>query len=140
MSLESNNSKFQFVGKGWSFPPKFNKTFKGVEMSEGNSDIVEGLEIILTTIPGERIYHPEFGCDLTPLLFESHTNSLTTLLTNRIKEALTNFERRIIFENATFNLSPEDGIVYISIQYTIKTDNSRYNMVFPYYLKEGTEL
>jgi phage baseplate assembly protein W len=140
MSLELNTNKFQFVGKGWSFPPKFSKTFKGVEVSEENSDIVQSLEILLSTLPGERIYHPEFGCDLTPLLFESVTNSVTTLLSNHIREAITNFERRIIFNEATFNLSPEDGVVYISIQYTIKTDNSRYNMVFPYYLKEGTEL
>lgn len=140
MNLELNTNKFQFVGKGWSFPPKFNKTFKGVEVSEGNSDIVQSLEILLSTLPGERIYHPEFGCDLTPLLFESVTNSVTTLLSNHIKEAITDFERRIIFDEATFTLSPEDGAVYISIQYTVKTDNSRYNMVFPYYLKEGTEL
>jgi hypothetical protein len=39
MSLDSNSSKFQFVGQGWSFPPKFNKTSKGVEVREGNSDI-----------------------------------------------------------------------------------------------------
>jgi phage baseplate assembly protein W len=140
MSLDSNSSKFQFVGQGWSFPPKFNKTSKGVEIREGNSDIIESLEILLSTLPGERIYHPEYGCDLTPLLFESLTNSLSTLLTNRIKESIINFERRIIFNSAVFNLSPQDGVVYISIQYSIKTDNSRYNMVYPYYLREGTEL
>ena len=65
---------------------------------------------------------------------------MSTLLTNRIKESIINFERRIIFNSAVFNLSPEDGVVYISIQYSIKTDNSRYNMVYPYYLREGTEL
>lgn len=140
MSLELHNNKFDFVGKGWSFPPKFNKALKGVEVSEGNTDIVESLEIILSTLPGERIYHPEFGCDLTPLLFESLTNSVTTLLSNHIKEAITNFERRIIFDDANFQLSPEDGVVYITIQYTIKSDNSRYNMVFPFYLKEGTDI
>ena len=98
MSLDSNSSKFQFVGQGWSFPPKFNKTSKGVEIREGNSDIIESLEILLSTLPGERIYHPEYGCDLTPLLFESLTNSLSTLLTNRITYQFNIQLKRIIVD------------------------------------------
>jgi phage baseplate assembly protein W len=139
MSTSENNS-LPFIGKGWSFPPSFNKTLKSVNHREGNDDIVESLQILLTTLPGERIYDAKYGCDLTPLLFEPFTTSLKTRLSERIKTAVILYEARIEFEDTEFNLSLEEGIMYISVLYTLKKNNSRYNMVFPFYLKEGTEL
>lgn len=136
----SENNSLPFIGKGWSFPPSFNRTLKSMDHREGNADIVDSLHILLTTIPGERIYDAAYGCDLTPLLFEPFTTSLKTKLTERIRTAITLYEARIEFESAVFNLSLEEGIMYISIYYTIKKTNSRFNMVFPFYLKEGTEL
>jgi phage baseplate assembly protein W len=138
--MEPKDINFDFIGKGWSFPPIFNKTTKGVEQREGNDDIIESLNILLTTLPGERIYDSNFGCDLSPLLFEPFTNTLKSSLSDRIKNAIVLFEARIVVENIIFRLSSEEGIIYISINYLIKSHNSRYNMVFPYYLKEGTEL
>jgi phage baseplate assembly protein W len=138
--METKDINFNFIGKGWSFPPIFNKTIKGVEQREGNDDIIESLNILLTTLPGERIYDSSFGCDLTPLLFEPFTNTLKTSLSERIKNAIILFEARIVVENISFNLSIKESIIYITINYLIKSHNSRYNMVFPYYLKEGTEL
>jgi phage baseplate assembly protein W len=138
--MEAKDINLNFIGKGWSFPPVFNKTIKGVEQREGNDDIIESLNILLTTLPGERIYDSNFGCDLSPLLFEPFTNTLKSSLSDRIKNAIVLFEARIVVENIIFRLSSEEGIIYISINYLIKSHNSRYNMVFPYYLKEGTEL
>lgn len=135
-----NSDSLPFIGKGWSFPPAFNKTLNTLDYREGNSDIVESLHILLTTLPGERIYDPAYGCDLTPLLFEPFTMTLKTKLNERIKEAITLYEPRIEFESASFDLSVEEGIMYISVMYLIKSTNSRFNMVFPFYLKEGTEL
>ena len=138
MSVENNN--LPFIGKGWSFPPAFNRIIKGVEHREGNDDIVESLQILLTTLPGERIYDASYGCDLTPLLFEPFTSSLKTRLTERIKTAVIMYEARVEFEDVIFNLALEEGIMYISLVYIIRSNNSRFNMVFPFYLKEGTEL
>lgn len=140
MSSEKENINFDFIGKGWSFPPVFNKTIKGVELREGNDDIIESIKILLTTLPGERIYDQNYGCDLSPLLFEPFTNSLKSSLSDTINNAIVLFEARILVESIKFELSTDDGIIYIYIAYLIKNYNSRYNMVFPYYLKEGTEL
>lgn len=134
------HNSFPFIGKGWSFPPAFNKTLKSVDHREGNDDIVESLQILLTTIPGERIYDAAYGCDLTPLLFEPFTTSLKTRLSERIKTAIILYEARIELLATEFELALEDGIMYISVEYRLKKNNSRFNMVFPFYLKEGTEL
>ena len=51
--MENN---IDFLGKGWSFPVKFNKTLNILETTTGNKDIVSSLEILLGTTPGEGIF------------------------------------------------------------------------------------
>ena len=48
-----------FLGTGWSFPPKFNKKSKRVEMISDVKDIKSSLEILLSTRLGERIMVPK---------------------------------------------------------------------------------
>jgi|TARA_B100001564_G_scaffold359450_1_gene381321 phage baseplate assembly protein W len=129
-----------FLGKGWSFPVKFNKTLNVLETTTGNKDIVSSLEILLGTIPGERHFHPDFGCDLSFIAFEKLNLSLETMITHVIKTAILKFEPRINLEKIKFEQEIESGIVFIHIFYEIKSTNSRTNMVFPYYLNEGTDL
>jgi len=43
-----------FIGRGWSFPPNFNQAAGSVEMLEQEADIASSLEILLTTVRGER--------------------------------------------------------------------------------------
>ena len=60
-----------FLGRGWSFPPTFDQAIAGVEMLEQEVDVASSLHILLTTVQGERIMVPEYGCNLDELLFES---------------------------------------------------------------------
>lgn len=130
----------EFLGKGWSFPPKFNKLFSKLEISTGDQDIKESLKILLGTRPGERFLHPTYGCDISELSFESINVTLRTRLEDRIETAILMFEPRINVEEIDFELAQEEGIIFIHIIYRIKTTNTRTNMVYPYYIKEGTDL
>jgi hypothetical protein len=138
MSDESGNMKF--IGKGWSFPPVFNKYSGEIAMSQGNNDIRESLEILLCTRPGERFLKPEYGCDLSEMNYDNMTLGLRTRLTDRIRRSIVQFESRISMEDVNFESVKTEGIVYIHITYTIRSTNTRTNMVFPYYLDEGTDL
>jgi phage baseplate assembly protein W len=129
-----------FLGIGWSFPPKFNKLFSAIETSTGDKDIKESLAILLGTIPGERFLHPNYGCDISELSFETLDLSLRTTLVDKIKTAILLFESRINLEKVEFEQIRNEGIVFIHLIYRIKTTNSRTNMVYPYYIKEGTDL
>ena len=111
--MEDDN--LDFLGKGWSFPPKFNNLFASVEMSTGNKDIHESLEILLGTIPGERHLHPEYGCDLSPLSFENISPSIESKVTRKIESAIIQFEPRIDIDSIDFELSIDNGIVFIHI-------------------------
>ena len=107
-------------------------------MVSGNEDIQQSLDILLSTQLGERVMREDFGCDLTGLLFEEvdqgFINSLTTLVTN----AILYFEPRILVNRLDVSDSEiEDGLLLINIDYTVSATNSRYNMVYPFYINEA---
>lgn len=128
-----------FLGRGWSFPPEFTKNNKKISMVENESDIEQSLYILLTTTPGERIMQPDFGCNLKSLVFEEITLSTQTIAKEMIKRAVLFFESRVILNDVKFNTEElHDGHLYITLDYTVRSTNTRFNMVYPYYIKEGT--
>lgn len=132
------NTNIPFIGTGWSFPPEFGKN--GVKMSSGAIDIEESLFILLSTKMGERFMNPDFGCDLSIMLFEPIDIDLEKRISDMIKKAILLYESRISVEDIVFDYQQEKGVVFIDIQYTIRTTNTRTNMVYPYYLTEGTNI
>ena len=135
-------NKKSFLGTGWSFPPTFHNSGNvGIEMVENELDIRQSLEILLSTGVGERIMLPEYGCDLQAYLFDSISNSKIHFLKDLITTAIINYEPRIELNKLTIDHSDyQEGIIRISIDYTIETTNTRDNMVFPYYKVEGTDI
>lgn len=138
--MEESSKAIKFLGSGWSFPPVFDKISRGVEMRQGNNDIRESVEVLLSTELGERLYDPLFGCDLNELLFETFSLSLQTRISDRIHRAITEYEPRIDVESINFEEDRENNRILVDIAYTIRTTNSRTNMVFPFYISEGTNL
>ncbi len=131
--------KNDFIGKGWSFPPTFERSQSTVHISANEKDINESLEILFTTQPGERVLLSEFGCDLTPLVFESLNSTLITKMQHQITQTVEIFEPRIFVDNIQFDSSQySEGILSIHLMYRIRSTNSRFNFVFPYYINEGT--
>ncbi len=138
MPFDTNNN---FLGRGWSFPPTFNQQLKDVEMTEKVEDIERSLHILLTTTMGERIMQPRYGCNMEDMLFESLDTATKTIIIDRIKTAILFFEPRIDAKKILLNTQNElEGEILIEIEYIIPSTNSRYNFVFPFYRKEGTEL
>jgi phage baseplate assembly protein W len=130
-----------FLGRGWSFPPTFDQAIAGVEMLEQEVDVASSLHILLTTMQGERIMVPEYGCNLDELLFESLDTRTKTLMADKIEAAIVYFEPRIELESVRLDDSGElEGVVLIEVIYRIISTNTRYNFVFPYYKQEGTDL
>lgn len=137
MSTEYYDSAF--LGKGWSFPPQFDNASAGVKMVAEEEDIRESLEILLFTAPGERLMVPLFGCGIRGLLFDGIDTSTATFMKDRISKAILHYEARIEVNNIEVDTSDSvDGLINVIIDYTIKSTNSRHNMVYPFYLKEGT--
>lgn len=136
-----NSEKNDFLGRGWSFPPAFNRSKQSVEMTEGYVDIERSLEILLGTRKGERVLRPDYGCNLDEMVFEAFNESVKTYLSDMVESAILYHEPRIeplrISIDETF---VHEGRVMIEIEYVVRSTNSRFNKVFPFYLEEGTEI
>lgn len=129
-----------FFGRGWSFPPQFSRGEYSVDMVEDEEDIKQSLMILLSTIKGERIMQPDYGANMEELLFEPLTVSLAKRMSNHIERAILFFEPRIKTNDVDFAMDTANGLVEIKIDYTIIATNNRRNIVYPYYLNEGTDI
>lgn len=134
-------TKNKFLGKGWSFPPTFNTIRNTIEMVEDEQDIKESLKILLSTTPGERVQNSSYGCNLSYLMFENVTTTLLTKMKGLIEDAIAIHEPRIEVEDIFFDTQQlEAGEIFIQVEYRTRRTNSRFNFVFPYYIKEGTHV
>lgn len=131
-----------FLGRGWSFPPTFDRN-SGVQMLEHEADIASSLQILLSTARGERIMVPQYGCNMDELVFENLDTRMRTLMADKIESAILYHEPRIDLERVHVDDDPEttlEGRVLIGVTYRVKATNSRFNVVFPYYRQEGTDV
>lgn len=130
-----------FLGTGWGFPPTFDPIADAVVMTSDEVDIQQSLQILLSTRIGERVMVPDYGCNLDAMLFEPMTTTFKSYIGELVRTAILQYEARINLNNLTIDDSQEvNGVLLLILDYTIATTNSRFNYVYPYYLKEGTEL
>ena len=135
------NKYNSFLGQGWAFPPAFNFERGTTELVENEKDIEESIRIILGTIPGERIMFPTFGCPIRKFVFESNNATQMTMLKDAVYNALLFNEPRIKVEKIEIKDDTyEQGIINIKVLYKVIITNTRNNVVYPFYFKEGTNL
>lgn len=128
-----------FLGRGWAFPPHFKRVNREVVMSRDEEDIHQSLHILLSTHPGERIMNPQFGCDLRQYVHEEITQTLFTKMKVTIGAAIRDYEARISVNDIFFEYDNQStGVIYVTIDYSIRQTNSRHNLVYPFYLLEGS--
>lgn len=128
-----------FMGTGWKFPIEFNK--ETVEMLSYEDDIKNSLDVLFATNVGERIMHPNYGTALSSFLFMPINKSTITYMQAVISDEVLFNEPRIILDDVDINPSKiEFGRLDIIIRYTIRITNNRYNYVYPFYIKEATNL
>ncbi len=136
-----NNIVNSFLGTGWSFPPTFSKTTSEVDMISDEEDIQSSLQVLLTTRQGERVMRPDYGCNLDELIFEPLTTTFKTYIKDLISTAILYYEPRIDVNKIDLDDTGEiEGRILINIDYTIRTTNSRFNFVFPFYKNEATDI
>lgn len=128
-----------FLGRGWKFPIEVDASTGKIKMSEYEEDIAEAIRIILWTSKGERVMRPDFGCGLQNYVFTSTDATSLRLLASDIEEAIRVWEPRV--ESAKVNVVPDDldnGKLMIHIDYVVRTTNNLFNLVYPFYIYEGS--
>ena len=136
-NLELDPSK-AFLGAGWAYPLAL-AADGSLSMVAYEDDIRQAIHIILGTNPGERVMRPDFGAGLNALQFEPISTTTMALAEDRVRTALIDWEPRIDLEEVTVLADTTvAGKLLITIRYLIRATNAHHNLVYPFYLQEGT--
>lgn len=134
-----NNSSFW--GSGWSFPPTFDLANKQLQLVHKTANINQSINIILSTMRGERSMLPDFGSNLGWYLFKNIDATAQGEIIQSVKRSLLDHEPRIDVTDVSLMLSGDaEPSVEVMIAYSVRKTNGRYNHVFPFSVNEGTHL
>ncbi len=123
------------MGTGWSFPVSFKSLASGPKMTSGEVLIEQSISILLNTLLGERALHNKYGSRLSNFNFDSIDVAVLADLKEEIANAILLNEPRVNLKEIYFdNGDIYEGLLKIELEYKVKLTNSRWNMVFPYYL------
>ena len=135
------NQEKSFLGTGWAFPPTFNRHTGDVQMVSDRQDIRQSLLIYLNTQRGERLMRLKYGSVISDHIFDSAGQENLSFLCERIRNDIRLYESRIIVLSVESNTDRiADGVIVFVIHYEIQSTNIRDNIVYPFYLTEGTHV
>ena len=130
----------EFLGRGLKFPLQVDPRTGKLAMVDQEEDIREAIGIILRTGQGERVMRPEFGARTMDYAFAPASSSMTHSIAHDLRILLLEQEPRIRdVEVRCERLDRQDGAVVIEVDYTVRSTNTRYNHVYPFYVTEGSE-
>ncbi|TCO17186.1 hypothetical protein EV652_11814 [Kribbella steppae] len=127
-----------FLGVGWAFPPSAGPN-GDVSVAAYEEDVRQAIRIILGTSPGERVMRPTFGAGLRDLVFEPLSTTTMALARHRVEVALATWEPRIDVREVVVRAARQDSRMDIEVSYLVRSTNTFYNLVYPFYLLEGGE-
>lgn len=136
--MEKPNSAKSFLGVGWAFPP-FVASDASTATIAFEKDVEQAIRIILGTDRGERVMRPDFGAGLNSFVFGPINQITMQQIQTRVNEALVDWEPRIDVKQVTVSVDrTEPNKLLITIVYRVRVTNTLQNLVYPFYLQEGS--
>lgn len=130
----SFNNDDAFLGRGWSYPTLFRNQGKDLVMAAGPENIHKSIWIILNTQLGERVLRESFGAGFQRLYFEPLSSRMVNDLKRLVSNAILLHEPRVQVDRVLISANDaENGVLLIEINYTIRANNTRFNLVYPFY-------
>lgn len=127
-----------FLGVGWKFPLQVTPGGK-IAQARYEQRIEESIYLILSTAKGERVMLPDFGCGIHDLVFAPNNAGTVAMVTQTVRKALVAYEPRIDVLDINTETAPEQlNLLLIRINYQIRSNNALGNLVYPFYIREGT--
>lgn len=141
MDNRSIKRKKEFLGSGWSFPVTFSVGNHQLITTQFENNIEDAIDVIMQTNFGERPLSPQFGSGLQQFFFQEMNETLKAEIKDTVSSSLLINEPRItVLDIMVAYVDMTNGVAEISIEYEYNQTNTRHNYVYPFYLKEGTNL
>jgi len=125
----------EFLGKGWKFPIAAKDG--SIEVAEYEESIRDSIWLVLSTAKGERVMRPDFGCGIHDMVFAPNNAGTRGRIEIDVREALLKWEPRIIVDKLEVSAGERGELIIIQIDYRVRTTNSRFNLVYPFYLERS---
>jgi phage baseplate assembly protein W len=126
-----------FLGVGWKFPVAVDST-GAIALSGYEVDVREAVQVILGTSVGERVMRPDFGGGLEDYVFETMSVTVLGRIQSTVFQSLVANEQRIQVLNVSVTQSTGNaGTLIIDIDYKVRATNTKFNLVFPFYLQQS---
>ncbi len=123
-----------FLGAGMAFPASLDDQGR-IRLADRDDSIRQSIWTILSTSPGERAMRPDFGCALHDHVFAVNDSGTAGVLAAAVTDALATWEPRIDVLSVDAQPDPRrPEHLLIEISYRVRATNSRFNLVYPFYL------
>jgi phage baseplate assembly protein W len=121
------------LGAGLAFPIGLDAR-RRFAMTHGERKVEDSIMMIVLTPKGQRVMHPEFGCQIHDLIFALNDATTAGLAARYVQEALETWEPRIEVHRVTAMPDPiATNRLLIQIDYEIRATHERRSKVFPFY-------
>ena len=123
----------EFIGRGWSYPMGVN-TSGGIAMVSRDEELVQAMQLILGTQPGERPMRPEFGCTIHDYVFAPFNPTTEGEMISAVRASLRRWEPRVdVIQVRIVQDGGDPALLYIDIEYQPTGTYDPRNLVFPFY-------
>ncbi|MFY0528593.1 GPW/gp25 family protein [Archangium gephyra] len=94
----------------------------GIAMVQEEASVRQAILLLLSTVPGERVMRPDYGCELHRLVFAPNDDTTAGLAIHYVRRALERWEPRIDLLDLDANRSAEEPFrLDISLEYRVRT-------------------
>jgi len=102
------------------------------ESIAGLNTLLQDIQQLLLTTPGERLNRPNYGCNLRKQVWENIDTAASQGVAS-IKTALSTYENRITVTNVRVkNINRNTGLISFAIRFVVKNTDTEVNLVFPF--------
>jgi len=97
-----------------------------IDMVEGDDAVRQAIIMLLTTIPGERVVRPDYGCPLHRLMFAPNDATTAGLAIHYVRQAILRFEPRIDIVSMDAHADEMDSSrLIVSLEYQVRVNGTR---------------
>lgn len=104
----------------------------GLALASEDESVRQALLLLMTTIPGERVMRPSYGCDLYRLIFSPNDDTTAGLAIHYVRRAVEQWEPRVdILDVDATRDSEFDNQLNISLVYRVRESLRTDTLVVP---------
>jgi phage baseplate assembly protein W len=111
-----------------------------IQTVQGPASVRQALLLLLSTLPGERVMRPDYGCDLFRLAFAPNDHTTAGLAIHYVRSAIARWEPRIDVVRLDATQSPEaPERLEVTLEYRVRATQASDALTIRLDLQEGAQ-